>query len=157
MTTSGWTDAQQTIVNQKCGFACQWLWNLDMHVYAKCDQNISCGSRVMTIFTNWPRMDGHTNSDYRADQRVVQSFLTKKADWDIRLYPDIQFMLPCNPRTIFHGCQIVYWDPWKRNKVVLKNILVWAMWKCMVSMATHSGFGNGVCQQNYSYLSCYWY
>ena len=29
-----------------------------------------------------------------------------------------------------------------RNEGVLKN-LVWAMQKCMVSMATHSGFENG--------------
>ena len=30
-----------------------------------------------------------------------------------RIYPGIQFRLPCTPppRTIFHGCQIVYWDP----------------------------------------------
>ena len=28
------------------------------------------------------------------------------------MYPGIQFRLPCTPpRTIFHGCQIVYWDP----------------------------------------------
>ena len=30
------------------------------------------------------------------------------------LYPGIQFRLPCTPpppRTIFHGCQIVHWDP----------------------------------------------
>ena len=26
-------------------------------------------------------------------------------------YPGIQFRLPCTPRTIFHGCQVVYWDP----------------------------------------------
>ena len=28
------------------------------------------------------------------------------------IYPGIQFRLPCTPpRTIFHGCQIVHWDP----------------------------------------------
>ena len=27
-------------------FACQWLGSVDMHMYAKCDQNILCGSRV---------------------------------------------------------------------------------------------------------------
>ena len=26
----------------KGGFACQWLLNVDKHVYAKCDQNIPC-------------------------------------------------------------------------------------------------------------------
>ena len=29
-----------------------------------------------------------------------------------------------------------------RNECVLKKILVWAMLKCLVSMATHSGFEN---------------
>ena len=32
--------------------------------------------------------------------------------YDIIIYPGIQFRLPCTPpRTIFHGCQIVHWDP----------------------------------------------
>ena len=25
------------------GFACQWLGNADMHMYAKCDKNVPCG------------------------------------------------------------------------------------------------------------------
>ena len=29
----------------------------------------------------------------------------------ITMYPGIQFRLACTPRTIFHGCQIVQWDP----------------------------------------------
>ena len=33
-------------------FACQWLGNVDMHVYAKCDKNISRGSRVMNNSTS---------------------------------------------------------------------------------------------------------
>ena len=33
-------------------FACQWLDDFDMHMYAKFDKNIPCGSRVMSIFTN---------------------------------------------------------------------------------------------------------
>ena len=45
-----------------------------MHVYAKCDQHISCGSRVMNIsLTASGRTDSH--SDYSADPRVVQSYL----------------------------------------------------------------------------------
>ena len=28
-----------------------------------------------------------------------------------KLYPGIQFRLPCTPGTIFHGCQFFYWDP----------------------------------------------
>ena len=33
--------------------ACQWLGDADMHMYAKCDRNVPCGSKVMNIFTNW--------------------------------------------------------------------------------------------------------
>ena len=29
----------------------------------------------------------------------------------VSTYPGIQFRLPCTPGTIFHGCQIVLWDP----------------------------------------------
>ena len=52
---------------KKGGFSCQWLGNVDMHMTAKCDQNIACGSRVMNISltaNGWTggRMDGH--SDY---------------------------------------------------------------------------------------------
>ena len=41
-----------------------------MHMYAKCDKNIPCGSRVMKIFTNWLQTDSH--SYYSADPRVMQ-------------------------------------------------------------------------------------
>ena len=30
-------------------YACKWLENVDMRMYAKFDQNIPCGSRVMSI------------------------------------------------------------------------------------------------------------
>ena len=36
----------------------------------------------------------------------------------------------------------VHWHPECETKLSSKN-LVWAMRKCMVSMATHSGFENG--------------
>ena len=39
-------------------YACQWLDSVEMHAYAKFDPNIPCGSRVMNIFTNWPRPVG---------------------------------------------------------------------------------------------------
>ena len=46
-------DAQQSLIYiKKGGFACQWLENVDMHMYANFDQNIPCGSRVINIFTN---------------------------------------------------------------------------------------------------------
>ena len=62
---------------QKCCYTCQWLDNADMHLYAKLEKNIPCGSRVMSIFTNYYWTDGQidSHSDYSADPRVVQ-FIT---------------------------------------------------------------------------------
>ena len=65
LTTGGCTSAQQTLVYQKYGFACQWLDNVDMHVYTKFDHNIPCSS-----LTDHGRT--HAHSDYSADPRVVQ-------------------------------------------------------------------------------------
>ena len=38
--------------------------------------------------------------------------------------------------TIFHWCQIVSWNPMNEKIMFLKNKLIWAMWKWMVTMAT---------------------
>ena len=52
----------KTLVHQKGCYIYQWLDNVDMHLYAKCDQNMPCGSRVMSIFTNAnERTDGRTH------------------------------------------------------------------------------------------------
>ena len=48
------------------------------------------------------------------------------------------------PRAIFYGYQIVYWDPVNAKLSCPKNKLVWAMWKCMVSMATRYMILNNV-------------
>ena len=40
-------------------YTCQWLDNVDMHSYAKFDQNISCVSSVMSIYSLTE--DGHTD------------------------------------------------------------------------------------------------
>ena len=52
--------------------SCQWLDNVDVHLFAKCDQNMPCRSRVMSFFslTGNGRKDSH--SDYSAHPRVVQ-------------------------------------------------------------------------------------
>ena len=65
----------------KSGFTSQWLWNTDMHMYAKCDQNIRCIVQELRKFSltangrmdRWI-MDRHTDSqsDYSADPRDVQ-------------------------------------------------------------------------------------
>ena len=59
---------------KKGDFACQCLGHVDMHMYAKLDQNILCGLRVMNIFTNCLRTD--SDSDYSTDPMVVQSSYT---------------------------------------------------------------------------------
>ena len=61
---------------------------------------------------------------------------------------------PPPPRTIFHWCQnYLLGPPGCETKVSSKNLkkMVWAMWKCMVSMPTHSGFENGVYLQKVSF------
>ena len=40
------------------------------------------------------------------------------------------------------GAKLFIGTPGVQNEGILKTNLVWAMWKCMVSMATHSGFEN---------------
>ena len=40
------------------------------------------------------------------------------------------------PGQFFMSAKLFIGTPWMRNEVFLKNVLVWAMWKCMVSMAT---------------------
>ena len=45
---------------------------------------------------------------------------------------------------LLNACQIVEWDPLNAKRSSLQNILVWAMRKCMVSMASpHTIFENG--------------
>ena len=47
------------------------------------------------------------------------------------------------PGQFFMGAKLFIGTPWMGNEGVLKKILVWAMWNCMVSMPTHSGFEKG--------------
>ena len=59
-------------------------------------------------------------------------------------------------RTIFHGCQIVYWDPLNAKRSCPQNNFGMGYVKMrMVSMGIHSGFENGGMPTKYSYLSCY--
>ena len=43
------------------------------------------------------------------------------------IVPGIQSRLPCTPRTIFHGRQIVHWDPLDAKRRCPQKKLVWAM------------------------------
>ena len=47
------------------------------------------------------------------------------------------------PGQFFIGAKLFIGTPWMGNEGVLKKILVWAMWNCMVSMPTHSEFEKG--------------
>ena len=52
---------------------------------------------------------------------VLQNYCTQCLYWlnffSWVYYPGIQFRLPCTPpRTIFHGCQIVHWDPLDKKR-----------------------------------------
>ena len=60
------------LVHQKSCYACQWLDNVDMHMYAKFEQNILCGSRAMSIFTNYLQTDGHTHTMIIVDRAVYE-------------------------------------------------------------------------------------
>ena len=57
---------------KKGGYACQWLGNVDMHMYAEFDQNIPCGSRVLSA------MDGRTNTVIRMHTEVLCNYLSMK-------------------------------------------------------------------------------
>ena len=51
-----WPRPQQNPVHKIGFYACQWLGNGDLHTYAKVEQNIPCGSRVILL------KDGRTES-----------------------------------------------------------------------------------------------
>ena len=80
---------------------------------------------------------------YCIDSWSLHPYLLKTRFTAPTSYPGIKFRLPCTPRTIFHGCQIVYWEPLNAKRMCPQKILVGAMWKCIVSMATHSRFKKG--------------
>ena len=67
----------------------------------------------------------------------------------------IHYMLHCTPRTIFHGCQIVIWDPQNAKRRFPKRIWygqwenAWFLWQPIADLRM------GVCPLKYSYLSCY--
>ena len=66
-----------------------------MYMCTKCDQNIPCGSRVMSIFTNLPRMDGQmdggtdSHNDYSADPSVMQYAINYLTDYSISSFSEI--------------------------------------------------------------------
>ena len=67
-----------------------------MHLYAKLDQNIPCGSRVMSILqTAKGRTDSH--SDYSADPRVVRFNAFNYQLWVDRIH------VHCMPRVSQYG------------------------------------------------------
>ena len=90
-----------------------WLDNVGMHKYAKVDQNITRGSRVLSIFTNCSRTDGQTDGITqrlkctpagRADQWLLGAVLDIPRSFDI--FPSF---LP-----IFYIKIILHQNPLKR-------------------------------------------
>ena len=61
ITNNDWSDWCSAMAHQIGSYACQWLDNVDMHTYAKFDQNIPYGSSVMSIFTYFKRTDERTD------------------------------------------------------------------------------------------------
>ena len=45
------TDAPQNYIRLKGCYARQWMNNVGMHTYAKCDENLPSGSEVMSYFS----------------------------------------------------------------------------------------------------------
>ena len=87
--------------------------------------------------------------------RSEKKHFSQREAWT-SFYPRIQFKLPCITRTIFNGCQIVYWDPPEcETKVSSKNFWfglsenAWFPWQPI------AGLRMGVCLQKYSHLNCY--
>ena len=56
---------------------------------------------------------------------------------------NLGYLAPPPPGQFFMGAKLFIGTPWMGNEGVLKKILVWAMWNCMVSMPTHSEFEKG--------------
>ena len=65
--------------------------NVNNHTYTKFDDNILCVSRVMSIFTNWPR----THSNYKSHQRScnINSPLYSMLSYDVASGSEIT---PCS-------------------------------------------------------------
>ena len=62
LTTTGSTHVYLSLVHQKGCYACQWLDIVNMHRYAKFEQNMQCGSNVMSIsLTGNGQIDGLTD------------------------------------------------------------------------------------------------
>ena len=55
----------------KDGYACQWLGNVDIRMYAQFDQYVPYGLRIMDIF-NYDHGWTDSYSDYNAHRRGVQ-------------------------------------------------------------------------------------
>ena len=66
-------------------FAHQWMHNVEMCEYAKFDSNIPCGSRVMSVFTNWPQTDRPINRSSAKPRLHQKARLNDpdQLDWEI--------------------------------------------------------------------------
>ena len=94
----------QNLIQVSHDLACLWLGNVNNNVYAKFDQNISCSSRVINIFTNclWTELmlsqPPFIKKDCFACQWLGKVDMYDNAKFDINT--------PCGPRVknIFTLC-----------------------------------------------------
>ena len=82
---------------KKGGYACQWLRDVDMHVYAKFDQNILCGAIVMSIL-----LTDHRRTDSQSDYRVVD------ADFALVVNLNSKCHIYDLDRVLFSNCSPLY-------------------------------------------------
>ena len=76
---------------------------------------------------------------HSATETELKNMNTRKYYTQILYIIHHQLIWPTlHPRTIFHWCQFILWDPLNAKKFNLKKKLIPAMCNCMVSMATHS-------------------
>ena len=155
-----WTITNNIGVDAKRGFSIQGHGEVKGQVSAiirkKWHFNIVNNFFHHKLLPIWTKTNAHEN---RMAQRLVTAskltFAKKYRIYDNKhsgsiqikeQYSPCQLSLPCTHRAFFIECQIVHNDTLKAKKSS-KNEPIWAMWKCMVSMATH----NAIQEWGYAY------
>ena len=64
--------SRPSAIKKVCWYTCQWLDNVDTHWYAKCDQNMPCGSKITLSLT----ANGRTNFHSRCSETMFLFILT---------------------------------------------------------------------------------
>ena len=80
----------------------QWPDNFKMHTYAKSDQNIPCGSKIMSIFTNLPRPAGLKLSKAPTIKTMLRMTVVRRGlgNVDMHTYATFDQNIPCGSRVM---------------------------------------------------------